>query len=70
MLGKRPLDVIRRGEDVFKEHYAGRELTDEEWMDALVAHPVLLERPIVVAGGRAIVARPPEVLEAWLKSIQ
>lgn len=65
-LGKRPLEVIRKGEDVFKEHYAGRNLDDDAWVDALVAHPILLERPIVVAGDRAIVARPPEVLEGWL----
>jgi arsenate reductase len=70
MLGKRPLEVIRKGEDVFKEQYAGRDLSDEDWLDALVAHPVLLERPIVVAGGRAIVARPPEVLQAWLESLE
>jgi arsenate reductase len=64
MLGMKAFDIVRRGEAVFKEHYAGRTLTDEQWLDALVAHPILIERPIVVRGRRAVLARPPEkVLE-------
>ncbi len=64
MLGMRPAELLRRGEAVFKENYAGRSLSDEEWLDALVAHPILIERPIVVRGDRAVLGRPPEkVLE-------
>jgi arsenate reductase len=59
-LGMKPLELIRTGEAIFKEKYAGRTLGDEEWLDALLAHPVLIERPIVVRGNRAVVARPPE----------
>jgi len=66
MLGVAPLAIVRQGEAVFKEHYAGRTLTDSEWLEALAAHPVLLQRPIVVKGDRAIVARPPEKLLEWL----
>lgn len=63
-LGMKPAELVRQGEAIFKEHYAGRMLTDEEWLDALVAHPILIERPIVTCGDKAIVARPPEkVLE-------
>jgi len=63
-LGIKPAELVRQGEAVFKEHYAGRTLTDEEWLDAMVEHPILIERPIVVCGDKAIVARPPEkVLE-------
>jgi len=67
MLGLKPLELVRQGEAVFKEHYAGRTLSDEGWLEALAAHPVLLQRPIVVMGDRAIVARPPEVLLEWLQ---
>lgn len=59
-LGLKPQDLIRRGEAVFKEHFAGKALDDEEWIDAMVAYPILMERPIVVRGERAVVARPPE----------
>ena len=63
-LGMKPEQLVRRGEAVFKEHYAGRSLSDDEWLDALTAHPILIERPIVVRGERAVLGRPPEkVLE-------
>lgn len=59
-LGVPASEIVRRGEDVFREHYAGRELSESEWLDALAAHPILIERPIAVAGSRAAVGRPPE----------
>lgn len=63
-LGIPPEALVRKGEEVFKTHYAGKTLSEEEWIAALIAHPVLIERPIVVVGERAVVARPPEkVLE-------
>jgi len=63
-LGMKPAELVRQSEAEFKECYAGRTLTDEEWLDAMVDHPILIERPIVVCGDKAIVARPPEkVLE-------
>jgi len=63
LLGKlamRPADIVRRGEAVFKQKYAGRTLSDDEWLDALVADPILIERPIVVRGDEAVLGRPPE----------
>ena len=68
LLGMKPLQLIRQGEPVFKEHYAGQELDDQGWLVALLTHHELMERPIVVAEGRAMIARPPEGLEAWLKA--
>ena len=59
-LGMKPVELVRKGEEIFKQRYAGRTLSDEEWLDALVAYPVLIERPIVVRGNRAVIARPPE----------
>lgn len=59
-LGMKPSELVRRGEEVFKENYAGKSLNEEQWLDALVAHPVLIERPIVVRGDRAVIGRPPE----------
>jgi arsenate reductase len=65
-LDMKPGELVRKGETVYKENYAGKSLTDEQWLDALVAHPILIERPIVVKGNRAVVARPPERLKELL----
>ncbi len=63
-LGMKPEQLVRRSEAVFKENYAGRSLSDDEWLDALATHPILIERPIAVRGERAVLGRPPEkVLE-------
>ena len=52
-------DVI--GEDRYAElGLGGKQLSREEAIATLVANPILIERPIVVAGDRAVVARPPE----------
>lgn len=59
-LRMQPSELLRRGEAVFKEHYADRDLSEDEALEALLAHPILLERPIVVRGDKAVVARPPE----------
>jgi arsenate reductase len=59
-LGMKPEAVVRKGEAEFKEHYAGRTLSDAEWLDALAAHPILMERPIATRGERAVLGRPPE----------
>ncbi|NMG35006.1 arsenate reductase (glutaredoxin) [Azoarcus sp. TTM-91] len=59
-LGMKPEALLRKGEDVFKEHYAGKQLDDDGWLDAMVAHPILIERPIIVRGDKAVVGRPPE----------
>ena len=59
-LGMKPAELVRRGERIYQETYANREMNDEQWLDALVAHPILIERPIVVCGERAVIGRPPE----------
>ena len=59
-LGMKPGELVRRGERIYQETYANREMSDEQWLDALVAHPILIERPIVVCGERAVIGRPPE----------
>lgn len=56
-------DLIRTGEEAYKP-YKGKTLTEAEWIQAMVEHPILIERPVVINGDKAIVARPPEkVLE-------
>lgn len=59
-LGMKPVEIVRTGEAVYKDTYKGKTLDDEAWLDALVDNPVLIERPIVIRGDRAVVGRPPE----------
>ncbi len=59
-LGMRPEQIARKGEDVFKRKYSGKKMTDDQWLDALIRDPILIERPIVVKGDRAVLGRPPE----------
>ncbi|KAB2966538.1 arsenate reductase family protein [Zoogloea sp.] len=59
-LGVSAESIVRKGEEVYKAEYQGRDLTEDEWLDALVRHPILIERPIAVRGGRAVIGRPPE----------
>lgn len=67
-LGKRPIEIIRKGEAIYKEHFKGKELSDQEWIQAMIEHPKLIERPIVVEGERAVIGRPPENVKVLLES--
>ncbi len=59
-LGIKPEELIRKGEAVYKEKYRGKSLSDDEWLDAMVEDPILMERPVVVSGNQAVIGRPPE----------
>jgi arsenate reductase len=66
-LGIKPLELVRRNEQVFKDKYAGKPLADKEWIKAMVANPILIQRPIVVRGDAAAIGRPPEDVERLLR---
>lgn len=59
-MDKRPEEIIRKGEDIFKLNYKGKSLSDDEWIEVLVENPKLIERPIVVNGEKVALGRPPE----------
>tara|TARA_B110001450_G_scaffold70578_1_gene66848 strand:- start:129 stop:476 length:348 start_codon:yes stop_codon:yes gene_type:complete len=56
------IDLVRKNEAVWKEEYKTLELDEDEIILAMIEHPKLMERPIVVNGDRAVVARPAEKL--------
>lgn len=55
-----PINLIRKNEAIWKEHFKGKELSDSELITAMIENPKLIERPIVINGTKAIVGRPPE----------
>ena len=56
----KPEQILRKGEAIFKEKYKGKNLAEDEWIKAMIEHPKLMERPIVVNGNKAVLGRPPE----------
>ena len=63
-LGLQPEEIIRKGESVYRElGLADREMNREELVAILVQNPILIQRPIVVKGSRAVVGRPPEKVQ-------
>ena len=65
--GLSPKDIVRAKEDIYKElGLAKKTLSDDEWFDLLVAHPDLIQRPIVEKGEKAMLARPAETIKELL----
>jgi len=63
-LGISAAQLVRRGEDDYKSQGLAKDSLESELVAAMAAYPKLIERPIVVHGGRAVLGRPPEnVLE-------
>ncbi len=60
VLGIKPEALVRKNEAIYKLHFKDKSLNDDEWIKVLVENPKLIERPIVVCDGRAVIARPTE----------
>jgi arsenate reductase len=67
-LGITAEQLVRKGEDIYKAKYAGKTLTEAQWIEAMVKHPILIERPVVVRGTRAVIGRPPEIILELLQA--
>ncbi|MDO1500494.1 arsenate reductase (glutaredoxin) [Winogradskyella maritima] len=55
-----PIDLVRKNEAIWKADYKGKDLTDDDIIDAMVNYPKLVERPIVVVDDKAVIGRPTE----------
>jgi arsenate reductase len=61
LLGKQPRDIMRKGEAPYRDNNLGDpSLSRAQLIAAMAADPILIERPIVLAGGKAALGRPPE----------
>ena len=60
-------ELLRTGEDVYKELNLKDENDEEKLINIMVENPILIERPIIIKGDIAVIARPIENLEELLK---
>ncbi len=60
LLGMKPIELVRTKESIWKENFKGKELTDDEIIEAMVQYPKLIERPVVIYKDKAVLARPAE----------
>lgn len=61
-MGKRVKSLIRTKEPLYKEEYEGKKLTKKQWLKILSENPILINRPILIRGDKAIMGRPPEAV--------
>lgn len=64
-------EFMRTSEPDYKRHELGDPArTETELMQAVIEYPILLQRPIVVAGNRAVIGRPPEIVLSLLSKVK
>jgi arsenate reductase len=64
MLGLKASELVRTNEPLYKEKFEGKKITETQWLKILSENPILIQRPIIVKGNKAIIGRPAEkVLE-------
>ncbi|PIV17151.1 MAG: arsenate reductase (glutaredoxin) [Flavobacteriales bacterium CG03_land_8_20_14_0_80_35_15] len=66
LLGIKPVDLVRKNEAIWKEKFKLEVLTDEAILQAMADFPNLIERPIVINNGKAVIGRPPEMIKTIL----
>ncbi|CAM3437855.1 arsenate reductase (glutaredoxin) [Flavobacterium chungbukense] len=61
-----PIQLVRTKEKVWIENFKGKTLNEEQIINAMVENPILIERPIVVKDGKAIIGRDPDLVASFL----
>ena len=56
--GLKPQEAIRKNEPAYQKHVANQDLTDDQLIRVMAEHPELIQRPIVIRGNKAVLARP------------
>ena len=56
----KPIELVRKNEKIWKENFKGKELSDQQIIEAMVENPKLIERPIVINNSKGVIGRPTE----------
>jgi arsenate reductase len=59
-LGIKPIELVRQKEKIWLENFKNKEMSDDQIIQTMITNPVLIERPIVINGDKAVIARPVE----------
>ncbi len=62
-MGKKPFEIVRKQEEIYRKEFKGKEISDDRWIKILIENPKLIERPIVVKDKKAVLAQPPENID-------
>ncbi|WP_310557823.1 arsenate reductase (glutaredoxin) [Flavobacterium sp.] len=65
-LNIKPIELVRQKEKIWIENFKNKQLSDDEIIQAMITNPILIERPIVIKGNKAVIARPKEKVIAIL----
>lgn len=65
-LGIKPIELVRQKEKIWIENFKHKKMSDDEIIQTMISNPILIERPIVINGDKAIIARPLEKAETIL----
>ena len=66
-LDLKPIELVRQKEKIWIEQFKNQEMTDEAIIQAMIANPILIERPIIIKGDKAIIAREADKIEAFFE---
>jgi arsenate reductase len=65
-LNIKPIDLVRQKEVIWKDNYKDKSLTDNQIINALAKHPILIERPIIIDENRAIIGREKDKIRDFI----
>jgi arsenate reductase len=66
-LNLQPFELVRQKEKIWIDNYKNQSLTDDEVIKAMISNPILIERPIIIKGDKAIIARDLDKINAFIK---
>ncbi|TRX28957.1 arsenate reductase (glutaredoxin) [Flavobacterium franklandianum] len=59
-LNIKPIELVRQKEKIWIENFKNKTMSEDEIIQAMISNPILIERPIIINGNKAVIARPLE----------